>query len=59
MPVVLRVRVVPRAAQSQAGRLLRVLLVRLGAVPSEAGGGFLLRPAQALNPKSSRIALPG
>jgi hypothetical protein len=44
LPVVLRMRAMPRLAEAQAGRLLRVLLVWHRALPADtAGGDRLLR----------------
>jgi len=43
LPVLLPVHELRRASSPEAGRLLRLLLVRLGEVPAEAGGRFLLR----------------
>ena len=43
LPVVLRVPRLQGAAAAQDRRLLRVLLVRLGKVPPDAGGARLLR----------------
>ena len=43
LPVLLRVQALPRAASAEAGRLLRLLLVRLRKVPADAATGWLLR----------------
>src|SRR5882762_2634300 len=41
LPVPLRMHALRRAAAAEPGRLLRVLLLRLGEVPADAGGGLL------------------
>jgi hypothetical protein len=43
MPVLLRVHELPGAAAAERGRLLRVLLVRLGKVSADASATLLLR----------------
>lgn len=37
LPVVLRMQSLPYIAQTEAGRLLRVLFIRVGAVPADSG----------------------
>ena len=49
LPVLLRVHELRRAAASEARRLLRVLLVRLGEVPADPNAAFLLHLAQSHN----------
>ena len=49
VPVLLRVYELRRAAASEARRLLRVLLVRLGEVPADPSAAFLLHLAQSHN----------
>jgi hypothetical protein len=57
MPVLLRLQRVRRTAQAPRGRLLRVLLLWIGAVPADTDQHALLRAGRSLNPDTTGKAM--
>jgi hypothetical protein len=53
MPVLLRLQRVRRTAQTPCRRLLRVLLLRIGALPADTDQHALLRAGRSLNPDAT------